>query len=176
MGQARLRPPVLPAQANQPAYGAGRRHGKKQRCLAEPPCFGAGQCVRGMVGVGTGRCLALDIRLNRDNTERGFTASRRFSFSFQGAARKAGWPGCSVCACVCARALCVCVCLACHRDTKSTACRRGRERSSSRSHEVFWIKRLKPAHFSSLSVRRRNGEGEKRGNEIPWEWGAGWVF
>lgn len=78
-------------------------------------------------------------------------------------------------ACVCERCVCACVCFAFHRDTKSTACRRGRERSSSRSHEVFWIKRLKPAHFSSLSARRRNGEGEKRGNEIPWEQGSGWV-
>jgi len=56
-----------------------------------------------------------------------------------------------------------------HRDTKSTACRRGRERRSSRSHEVFWIKRLKPAHFSSLSARMGSGEGEK--NETPWERG-----
>lgn len=81
-----------------------------------------------------------------------------------------------VCVRVCASSVCVCECWAFHRDTKSMACRRGRERSSSRSHEVFWIKRLKPAHFSSLSVRRKNGEGEKGGNEIPQERGSGWVF
>ena len=137
-------------------------------------------CVRVMVGLGTGRWLALDIRLYRDNTERGFTCSKWFSFSFQGLCSGggggfAGVLGVCVCACVrvCVRA---CVCFSFHRDTKSTACRRGRERRSSRSHEVFWIKRLKPAHFSSLSVRRGNGEGEKNRNEIPREQGSGWVL
>lgn len=41
---------------------------------------------------------------------------------------------------------------------------------------MFWIKRLKPAHFSSLSVRRGNREGEKSRNEIPQEQRSGWVL
>lgn len=107
--------------------------------------------VRVMAGLSTGWWLALDIRLYRDNTERGFTCFERFSFSFPGlrSGGEVSLLGYSVCACVRAR---VFVCFSFHRDTKSTACRRGRERRSSRSHEVFWIKRLKPAHFSSLSL------------------------
>lgn len=69
-------------------------------------------CVRVMAGLGTGRWLALDIRLYRDNTERGFTCSKWFSFSFQGlrSGGEVGLLGYSVCACVrvCVRA-CVCV-------------------------------------------------------------------
>lgn len=41
---------------------------------------------------------------------------------------------------------------------------------------MFWIKRLKPAHFSSLSVRTEKGEGEKSCNEMPQEQGSGWVI
>lgn len=41
---------------------------------------------------------------------------------------------------------------------------------------MFWIKRLKPAHFSSLSVRTENGEGEKSHNENPQEQASGWVL
>lgn len=41
---------------------------------------------------------------------------------------------------------------------------------------MFWIKRLKPAHFSSLSVGRGNREGEKSRNEIPQEQRSGWVL
>lgn len=70
-------------------------------------------CVRVMAGLGTGRWLALDIRLYRDNTERGFTCSKWFSFSFQGlrSGGEVGLLGYSVCACVrvCVRA-CVCAC------------------------------------------------------------------
>lgn len=104
-------------------------------------------------------------------TERGFTGSKRFSFSFQGL-RSGGGGGFAGVLGVCVH-VCVCMCFSFHRDTKSTACRRGRERRRSRSHEVFWIKRLKPAHFSSLSVRGGDGEGEKSHNEIPQEQASG---
>lgn len=109
-------------------------------------------CARVMAGLSTGQWLELDIQLYRDNTERGFTCSKWFSFSFQGL-RSGGGGGFAGVLGVCVRA-CVraCVFFSFYRDTKSTACRRGRERRSSRSHEVFWIKRLKPAHFSSLSL------------------------
>lgn len=70
----------------------------------------SGARVRGMAGPGPGRWLALDIRLNRDNTER-FHGFQTLQLLFPGAARKAGWLGCSACACVCASALCACVCV-----------------------------------------------------------------
>lgn len=70
------------------------------------PMLRSGASVRGMVGLGRGRWLALDIRLNRDNTET-FHGFQTLQLLFPGAARKAGWLGCSVCACVCVRALCV---------------------------------------------------------------------
>ena len=41
---------------------------------------------------------------------------------------------------------------------------------------MFWTKRLKPAHFSSLSVRTGNREEEKSHNEIPREQGSDWVL
>lgn len=54
------------------------------------------------------------------------------------------------------------------REMKSMACRRGRESSSSSSHEVFWISRLMPPHLTSLSVVR------EWGRQAGWEWrGAG---
>lgn len=108
-----------------------------------------------MAGLSTGRWLALDTRLYRDNIERGFVCSKSSLSKGCALAGEEGWLGCSV------RVQGV---IFFHRDTKSTACRRGRERRSSRSHEVFWIKRLKPAHFSSLSARMGSEEGEK--NEI----------
>lgn len=69
-------------------------------------------CVHVMASLGTGRWLALDIRLYRDNTERGFTCSKWFSFSFQGLCSGGGGGFAGVlgvcvrmCVCVCARAL-----------------------------------------------------------------------
>lgn len=57
-----------------------------------------------------GTVVSVNIRLNRDNTER-FHGFQTLQLLFPGAARKAGWLGCSVCACVCVRALRVCVCV-----------------------------------------------------------------
>lgn len=65
-------------------------------------------CVDVMAGLGTGRWLALDIQLYRDNTERGFTCSKWFSFSFQGL-RSGGGGGFPGVLGVCVRA-CVRVC------------------------------------------------------------------
>jgi len=70
-------------------------------------------CVCVMVGLGTGQWLALDTRLYRDNTGRGFACSKWFSFSFRGlrsgrGGRLAGVLG--VCVHVCVRA-CVCACV-----------------------------------------------------------------
>lgn len=104
----------------------------------------SGACARVPAGLSTGWWLALDIRLHRDNIERGFVSSKSSLSEGCALAGEAGWLGCSVGARV--------FFFSFHRDTKSTACRRGRERRSRRSHEVFWIKRLKPAHFSSLSL------------------------
>jgi len=42
------------------------------------------------------------------------------------------------------------------------ACSRGRDSSSSSSHEVFWISRLMPPHLTSLSVVREWGRQEGR--------------
>ena len=58
--------------------------------------------------------------------------------------------------------------LTCHREMKSMACSRGRESSSSSSHEVFWISRLMPPHLTSLSVARERGRQERR------EWRGAW--